>query len=206
MSPFIDPKDAVLLMIDHQSGLFQTVKDIAVQDLRRNATQLVKLAKLSGVPVITTASAPNGPNGPLMPELHQADPDAIFVPRNGEINSWDSQAFVDAVKATGRRTLVIAGVWTSVCVAFPALSAKKDGYDVYAVFDASGDISAAAAQVTMARLVQAGVVPTTTNAVGGELQKTWNRNDAAEYAAIYGELAPNYASAIESYYAPKQAA
>lgn len=206
MSIFINPDDAVLLMIDHQSGLFQTVKDIAVQDLRTNATQLVKLAKLSGVPVITTASAPDGPNGPLMPELHQVDPNATFVPRNGEINAWDSPLFVETVKATGRKTLIIAGVWTSVCVAFPALAAKAEGYDVYAVIDASGDISVAAAQVTMARLVQAGVIPTTTNAVAGEFQKTWNRNDAAEYAAIYGALAPNYASAIESHYAPRLAA
>lgn len=205
MSTFMNPDDAVLLMLDHQSGLFQTVKDITVQHLRSNAVQLVKTAKLVGMPVITSASEPDGPNGPLMPELHQADPSATFVRRNGEINAWDSPAVVAAVAATGRRTLIFAGVWTSVCVAFPALSAKAEGFEVYAVFDASGDLSVASAQVTLARLAQAGVVPTSTAAVVSELQKTWNRNDAAAYAEIYATIAPNYAAAIESFYVPKAA-
>jgi len=203
MSVFIAPADAALLMVDHQSGLFQTVKDIGVQQLRTNATSLARAAKLLSLPVITTASEPKGPNGPLMPEIAAILPDATYVPRNGEVNAWDAPAFAAAVRATGKRTLIIAGVWTSVCVVFPALSAVAEGFKVYAVIDASGDVSAVSAQVTTARLVQAGVIPTTTNAVVAELQKTWKRPDAAEFAAIYGAIAPNYAAVVESFYAAK---
>lgn len=199
MTTFIDPSNVALLLIDHQSGLFQTVKDIDVRQLRTNAVALASAAKLLSVPIITTASAPDGPNGPLMPEI-KSFPGTIFVPRNGEVNAWDAPAFPQAVKATGKGTLIIAGVWTSVCVAFPSLAALAEGYKVYAVIDASGDVSSAVAQVTTARLAQAGVVPTTTNAVVAELQKTWNRTEAADFAAIYGSTTPNYAAVVESFY------
>jgi nicotinamidase-related amidase len=195
----MDAADAALLLLDHQTGLFQTVKDIPVQDLRTNTLVLAKLAGLAKVPVITTASEPNGPNGPLMPELADAAPGATYVPRKGEISAWENPDFVKTVQATGRKTLIMAGVWTSVCVVFPALQAKAEGYHVYAVIDASGDVSPLASQVTLARLVQAGVVPITTNAVVSELQRTWNRPDAAKFGELYGVVAPNYRAAIESY-------
>lgn len=195
----IDPADAVLLMLDHQTGLFQTVKDIPLQELRTNATVLAKGAALAKVPVITTASEPNGPNGPLMPELHEAAPGAIYVGRKGEISAWENADFVKTVKGTGRKTLIMAGVWTSVCVVFPAIQAKAEGYDVYSVIDASGDMSPMASQVSLARLVQAGVVPITTNAVVGELQRTWSRPDAAKFAELYATFAPHYRAAIESF-------
>ena len=195
----IDPASAVLLMLDHQTGLFQTVGDIPIQELRTNATVLAKGAVLAKVPVITTASEPNGPNGPLMPELQEAAPGAIYVGRKGEISAWENPDFVKTVKGTGRKTLIMAGVWTSVCVVFPALQAKAEGYHVYAVIDASGDVSPMASQVTLARLVQAGVVPITTNAVIGEFQRTWNRPDAAKFADLYGAFAPHYRAATESY-------
>ncbi|HEV3299698.1 MAG TPA: hypothetical protein VG055_08650, partial [Planctomycetaceae bacterium] len=85
-----DPTDTVLLLLDHQSGLFQTVKDISVAQLRANTTALAKLATLHQIPVITTASVPDGPNGPLMPEIHEAAPHAVYVPRKGEVNAWDN--------------------------------------------------------------------------------------------------------------------
>ena len=191
--------DAVLLLLDHQTGLFQTVKDIPVDDLRRNTTTLAEVAELLKVPVITTASEPNGPNGPLMEELAAAAPNATYVGRKGEVSAWENADFVKAVEATGRKTLIMAGVWTSVCVVFPAVQAKAAGYDVYAVMDASGDVSEMANQVTLARLVQAGVIPITTNAVVSELHRTWNRPDAAKLAEIYGKAAPNYQAVIESY-------
>jgi nicotinamidase-related amidase len=134
-----------------------------------------------------------------MPELHEAAPGAIYVGRKGEISAWENADFVKTVKGTGRRTLIMAGVWTSVCVVFPALQAKAEGYDVYAVIDASGDISPLASQVTLARLVQAGVVPITTNAVVGEFQRTWNRPDAEKFAELYATFAPHYRAAIESF-------
>ncbi|HEX9850076.1 isochorismatase family protein [Candidatus Deferrimicrobium sp.] len=195
----LDPADTVILLLDHQSGLFQTVKDISVAELRTNTVILAKVAKLMKIPVITTASEPNGPNGPLMPEIHQNAPDAIYVPRKGEISAWDNEKFVETVRKTGRKTLIIAGVWTSVCVVFPALQAKADGYKVYTVMDASGDPSEMASRTTLARLTQAGIVPMSTNAVFCELQRTWNRPDAAEFAALYAAYAPNYNAVIESF-------
>ena len=128
----IDPADTVILLLDHQTGLFQTVKDISVAELRTNTVVLMKVAKLMKIPVITTASVPDGPNGPLMPEIQQYAPDATYVPRKGEISAWDNEDFVKTVRKTGKKTLIIAGVWTSVCVAFPALQAKAEGYKVYA--------------------------------------------------------------------------
>ena len=202
----IDPADTVILLLDHQSGLFQTVKDVPVAELRTNTVVLAKLAKLAKTPLITTASEPNGPNGPLMPEIKEAAPDAIYVPRKGEISAWDNEDFVKTVKSTGRKTLVIAGVWTSVCVAFPALQAKAEGYNVYFVTDASGDPSLLASQTTIARLTQAGVVPMSTNAVFCELQRTWNRPDAAQYAELYAAYSPNYQAVMESYQKAQDAA
>jgi nicotinamidase-related amidase len=195
----LDPSDTVVLLLDHQTGLFQTVKDIEVDDLRRNVEMIAKLATLLDIPVITTASEPNGPNGPLMPEIHRYAPHAVYVPRRGEVNAWDNGDFVDKVGSTGRRTLIMAGVWTSVCVMFPALDAKAAGFDVYAVIDASGDPSEMASRTTLARLVQGGVIPTSTNSLLSELHRTWRRPEAAELAKLYGLAAPNYAAVMESY-------
>src|SRR5215510_3516732 len=194
-----DTSDTVILLLDHQAGLFQTVKDISVSELRSNTIMLAKLATLLKLPVITTASEPNGPNGPLMPEIHEFAPHAVYVPRKGEVNAWDSADFVKTVNATGRKTLVIAGVWTSVCVAFPALDAKAAGYKVYAVHDASGDPSEFASRITMARLAQAGVVPTSANAVMCEFQRHWNRPNNEAFAALYAQVAPNYGVVMESF-------
>ena len=202
----IDPSDALILLLDHQSGLFQTVKDVPVADLRRNVEMIAKLATLLNIPVITTASEPNGTNGPLMPEIHRDAPHAIYVPRKGEVNAWDNDDFVAQVRSTGRKTLIMAGVWTSVCVMFPALDAHAAGYDVYAVLDASGDPSEMASRTSLARFVQGGVKPTSTNALLSELHRTWARPEAADLAQLYGLVAPNYAAVIESYVRAQQAA
>jgi len=202
----IDPSDAVIVLLDHQSGLFQTVKDIPVADLRRNVEMIAKLATLLNIPVITTASEPAGTNGPLMPEIHRDAPHAVYVPRKGEVNAWDNDDFVAEVKATGRRTLIMAGVWTSVCVMFPALDARAAGFDVYAVLDASGDPSEMASRISLARFVQGGVKPTSTNALLSELHRTWARPEAADLAQLYALAAPNYAAVIESYVRAQQAA
>ena len=201
-----DTSDVVILLLDHQAGLFQTVKDISVAELRANTMMLARLAALLRIPVITTASEPNGPNGPLMPEIHRDAPHAVYVPRKGEVNAWDNEDFVAAVRATGRKTLIMAGVWTSVCVMFPALDATVAGYKVYAVMDASGDPSEMASRTTLARFVQGGVVPTSTNAVLSEAHRTWNRPEAPKLAELYALVAPNYAAVIESYVKAQEAA
>lgn len=196
----INPDETLILLIDHQNGLFQLVKDISVPELRRNAIALAKVATLLKIPVITSASVPDGPNGPLIPEIRQAAPHAQYVGRRGEINVWDSADFVKAVEATGRKTLILAGTLTSVCMAFPAISAAAAGYTVYAVVDASGNWSKMATDLTIARIVQAGVIPIDTVAVISELQKTWNRPEAPEFANLYADQPmPHYRLLIESY-------
>ena len=99
--PIIDPDNAAMLLIDHQSGLFQTIHDMPFSAVRAHAVALARMATLAGMPVITTASVPQGPNGPLIPEIHASAPHAHYVARRGEINAWDNPDFVAAVKATG---------------------------------------------------------------------------------------------------------
>lgn len=196
----IAPQDAVMLLIDHQSGLFQLVKDIELPVLRSNVIALAKAAHLAKIPTITTASVPDGPNGPLIPEIHQVNPDAVFIPRTGQINAWDNPPWVEAIKKTKRKTLLIAGTLTSVCMAFPALSALVAGYKVFCIVDASGNWSKMATDLTVARVVQAGAMPIDTFAVLAELQSTWNRPDAMEFAAIFAEhVIPGYRALMESY-------
>src|SRR5712675_1333363 len=191
--------DSALLLLDHQSGLFQTVQDITIAELRANVMALARIATLLKLPVITTASVPDGPNGPLMPETAKLAPHAVYVPRHGEVNAWDNDLFVKAVRETGKKTLIMAGVWTSVCVMFPALDARAAGFNVYAVMDASGDPTEFVSRTTLARFTQAGIVPTSTNVTICELHRTWRRPEAAEIAEIYTVATPNYRAVMESY-------
>jgi nicotinamidase-related amidase len=196
----IDPNDAVLLLIDHQSGLFQLVRDIEQPVLRSNVTALAKVARLAKIPTFTTASVPDGPNGPLIPEIHECNPEAVYIARTGQINAWDNPAWVKAIEATKRKTLLIAGTLTSVCMAFPTLSALVAGYKVFCVVDASGNWSKMATDLTIARVSQAGAIPIDTYAVLAELMSTWNRPDAMEFAGVMVDhIVPPYRALMESY-------
>jgi nicotinamidase-related amidase len=195
----IEPANAAMVLIDYQSGLFQTLGDVPMPVLRANLTTLAQAATLASIPVITTASAPQGPGGTLIPEIRKYAPHAKYVPRHGEINAWDNSDFVAAVRVTGKWQLIVAGTITSVCVALPAIAAVSDGYQVFAVMDASGAYSKAAEAITLARIAQAGVVPMDIAAVCAELQQTWNRKDAAQWAEVYAAVFPKHQPRIESY-------
>ena len=196
----IDPDDAVMLLIDHQSGLFQLVRDMDQPTLRSHAIALARVSRLAKIPTFTTASVPDGPNGPLIPEIHQHNPDAVYIPRTGQINAWDNPAWVEAIKKTGRKTLIMAGTLTSVCMAFPALSALAEGYKVFCVVDASGNWSKMATDITIARVTQAGAFPIDTFALLAELMATWNRPDAMEFAQVMVDnIVPPFRALIESY-------
>lgn len=97
----IDPNDALMLLIDHQSGLFNVVRDLPIPDLRNYVIALAKTATLLNIPVLTTASVPDGPNGPLIPEIHQYAPHARYIPRTGQINTWDNPRFERQSKRVG---------------------------------------------------------------------------------------------------------
>ncbi|SKC83382.1 isochorismatase family protein [Ohtaekwangia koreensis] len=202
----INPDDAVFLFVDHQSGLVQTVHSMPVGELRRNLSALAKASQLLRIPAIYTASVPTGPNGPTLPEVKDNAPNAKYVNREGEINAWDSKEFVNAVKATGKKTLIISGMWTSVCVVYPALSALGEGYTVYAVADASGDITPEAHNLAMLRLTEAGAIPITVGAMLPELMKDWRRKEAGDFAKILAELVPNFQAVIEQYYKAQEVA
>jgi len=196
----IDPADAVMLLIDHQSGLFQLVKDIDMLRLRHNVSALAKVSRLAKLPTFTTASVPDGPNGPLIPEIHRYNPEAIHIPRTGQINAWDNPKWVEAIEKTGRKTLLIAATLTSVCLSFPTLSALAAGYRVFTIIDASGNWSSMATEITLARVVQAGAMPIDTYAVIAELMSTYDRADAMEFVdALVDHVVPQYRLLIESF-------
>src|SRR5512145_751927 len=130
--------DAALLLVDHQAGLISLVQDFPPSEFKNNVLAVAACGKYFKLPTILTTSFENGPNGPLVPELKEMFPNAPYIARPGNINAWDNEDFVKAVKKTGRKQLIIAGVVTEVCVAFPALSALEEGFDVFVVTDASG--------------------------------------------------------------------
>ncbi|GGH72410.1 nicotinamidase-related amidase [Filimonas zeae] len=193
-----NPADTAFLFIDHQAGFLQTITHISLAELRKNVSTLAKLAHTIQAPAIVTGIDPSGASGPVMPEILREAPKAIFIERDFEINVWDNEAFVKAVKATGKRTLVISGIWTSVCATFPALSALDDGYTVYAVADACGDITLQAHEAAVLRWQQAGIIPVSVNSIAAEMQQTWNRKDAGTFRDMYAGISPHYQALIES--------
>uniref|UniRef100_A0A914Y787 Isochorismatase-like domain-containing protein n=1 Tax=Panagrolaimus superbus TaxID=310955 RepID=A0A914Y787_9BILA len=134
----LNKDDAAVLLVDHQTGLLSLVRDIDPDKFKNNVLALAAAAKYFKLPTILTTSFEEGPNGPLVPELKEMFPDAPYIARPGQINAWDNEDFVKAVKATGKKQLIIAGVVTEVCVAFPALSAMEENFEVFVVTDASG--------------------------------------------------------------------
>ncbi|SER73512.1 Nicotinamidase-related amidase [Pseudomonas sp. NFACC02] len=195
--------NAAVLFVDHQTGLSNGIHDQSLPEYMAAVSALAKLAKTFKLPSVITTSAADGPNGPVLPVITQTLPDASIIHRPGEINAWDNEDMVAAVKKTGRRKLIIAGVSTEVCVAFVALSAIKAGYEVYAVIDASGTWNKLVQEVAIARMVQAGVVPMTWVAVAAEMQADWRHESGQTLAGIMGEHLPFYGNLYASYVASR---
>jgi nicotinamidase-related amidase len=190
--------NAAVLLIDHQSGLLSLVRDYSPDEFRNNVLALADIAKHFRLPTILTTSFEDGPNGVIMPELKAAFPDAPFIPRPGQINAWDNGEFVAAVKKTGRKQLIMAGVVTDVCVAFPALSALEEGYQVFVVVDASGTFNKSVRDAALMRMAQAGAVMINWFALACELARDW-RNDMEGLAGLLGGHLPAYQNLITSY-------
>ncbi|KTT49485.1 hypothetical protein SB11R_11125 [Pseudomonas oryzihabitans] len=194
----LDKNDAVVLLIDHQAGLISLVQDFTPSDFKNNVLALANSAKFFGLPAILTTSFEQGPNGPLVPELIELFPEAPYIARPGQINAWDNQDFVAAIKATGRKQLIIAGVVTDVCVAFPALAAIAEGFDVFVVTDASGTFDKTVQQAAWARMSAAGVQLMNWFSVACELHRDW-RNDIEGLGALLSNHIPNYRNLMTSY-------
>jgi len=194
----LDKEQAAVLLVDHQAGLLSLVRDFNPDQFTNNVLALADLAKYFKLPTILTTSFEDGPNGPLMPELKQLFPDAPYIPRPGQINAWDNDDFVGAVKATKRKQLIIAGVVTEVCVAFPALAAIEEGYDVFVVTDASGTFNAVTRDSAWDRMTAAGAQLMGWFGVACELHRDW-RNDVEGLGTLFANHIPDYKNLMTSY-------
>ena len=194
----LDKNDAAMLLVDHQTGLLSLVRDIDPDKFKNNVLATADLAKYFGLPTILTTSFEDGPNGPLVPELKEMFPEAPYIARPGNINAWDNEDFVKAVKATGKKQLIIAGVVTEVCVAFPALSAIEEGFDVFVITDASGTFNQMTRDAAWERMSQAGVQLMTWFGAACELHRDW-RNDIEGLGALFSSHIPDYRNLINSF-------
>ncbi|RFA30807.1 hydrolase [Alkalilimnicola ehrlichii] len=194
----LDKDNAAVLLIDHQAGLLSLVRDFDPDTFKNNVLALADLAKYFNLPTILTTSFENGPNGPLVPELKEAFPEAPYIARPGQINAWDNEEFVAAIKATGKKQLIVAGVVTEVCVAFPALSALAEDFEVFVVTDASGTFNAVTRDAAWDRMSAAGAQLMSWFAVACELHRDW-RNDVEGLGALFSNHIPDYRNLIASY-------
>ncbi len=194
----LDKNNAAVLLVDHQCGLLSLVRDIEPDKFKNSVLALADSAKYFKLPTILTTSFEDGPNGPLVPELKKILPDAPYIARPGQINAWDNEHFVKAIKATGKKQLIIAGVVTEVCVAFPALSALEEGYEVFVVTDASGTFNEVTRQSAWSRMSAAGAQLMTWFGIACELHRDW-RNDIEGLGSLFSNHIPDYRNLITSY-------
>jgi len=175
LSALLTPQDSVLILIDHQPFQFANLHSHEPTMVVNNVVGLAKTAKLFGVPtILTTVLEERG--GYLIKALQDVFPEQKPIDRTF-INTWEDERVVAAVKKTGRNKLIMAALWTEICLAMPAIQAAGEGYEVYAVTDASGGVTAEAHEMAVRRMVQAGVIPITWMAVAGELQRDWAREE-----------------------------
>lgn len=198
----LDKNNAAVLLVDHQAGLLSLVRDIEPDRFTNNVLALADAAKYFGLPTILTTSFEQGPNGPLMPELKSLFPDAPYIARPGQINAWDNEDFVKAVKATGKKQLIIAGVVTEVCVAFPVLDAIEAGFEVFVITDASGTFNELTRDSAWHRMTAAGAQLMTWFGMACELHRDW-RNDVEGLGTLCANHIPDYKNLITSYNALK---
>ena len=190
----LTPENSAVIFIDHQPQMTFGVAGIDRQALVNNVLLLAKAARIFGVPTILTTVETKSFSGHMWPQLLDVFPDIEPVERTS-MNSWEDPGFVRAVAAAGRKKLIMAALWTEVCLAFPALEALRDGYEVYAVEAASGGTSVMAHDAAMRRIEQAGAVPMTALQVLLEYQRDWARKETydavievvKEHCGAYGQ-------------------
>jgi nicotinamidase-related amidase len=196
MNPANTPKrltreSAVLLLVDHQIGLYTGVRDADVLHLKHNVVGLTRAMLALKVPVIVTTTSEKM-WGPLIPELAEVLRGVKIVERT-TVNAWDEKRVADAVKATGRKKLIVTGISTDVCLAFPAIAALADGFESYAVIDASGGFTQTQVDMGILRMQQAGVVPVSYSNVAVEILAD---NAAPEAEAVYAALSMPFSGLV----------
>lgn len=190
----LTPENCTVVFIDHQPQMTFGVTSIDRQSLFNNTIGLAKAAKVFDVPVILTTVETETFSGNMWPQLTDIFPGQKLFERTS-MNAWEDKPFVAEVERLGRKKLVIAALWTEVCLAFPAIQAMEAGYEVYAVDDASGGTSEAAHRCAMQRVVQAGAVPVTWQQVMLEFQRDWAKRETydavmqivLEHSGAYGQ-------------------
>jgi len=198
----LSPADHILILIDHQSQMAFATKSIDAVTLRNNTALVARAAAGFGVSTILTTVAEKTFSGPMFDEIKNAFPDAAVIDRTS-MNTWEDARIADRVNSIGKGRIVLGGLWTSVCIVGPALSAIDQGFEVYVIADACGDVSDEAHERAMQRMIQAGARPITSLQYLLELQRDWARGEtydmttgiARQYGGSYG-LGIIYAKAI----------
>jgi len=176
----LTPKNAALVLIDYQPPQIYTVRSMETGRMINNVIALTRLAKVFGLPIVlSTVNVSNGVNQDTIPQLKSEIPNVRSYDRT-QINAWEDAEFVAAVKATGRRKLLMGALWTEACLLFPTLDALKEGYEIYPVVDALGGTTVEAHQIALQRMYQAGAQPTSWNSVACELQRDWARKETVK--------------------------
>lgn len=191
-SSLLKRSDTVLLLVDHQVGLLSGVRDIGTAELANNVAALAKAANILGVPVIVTNVGPGDLWGPLIPELASEIGDTKVIQRTA-VNAWDDPKVVEAVKATGRKQILIAGISLEVCAALPAMSAYEQGYDARVVLDASGTFNQAKRQAGIQRLTVTGIPLTDYGTASVELL---GDNADPKSGDVYGAMNMSFANIV----------
>ena len=194
--PLLEPADCALILVDEQAGLAFAAGSQDPQILRNNGLAVAKTAVAFDLPVVVSTSASKVYSGPLMPAFREALPNVTPIERRN-MNLWEDDAVRAAITATGKRTLIIAGMLTETCVSFPVLSALSEGYQVYVVADACGGLTPTSHDLALRRMAAAGAVMTSWLQLLLEFQRDWTRHDTYENArAIVVEHGGGYGTGL----------
>lgn len=202
----LNKNDSMLLILDLQVGLYQLVRDFDATLYRDNMIAHAALGKLFDLPVVMTTSAQQGPNGPLPKEILDMYPDAPLIKRQGEVDAWDNPDFRAAIRATGKKQIIVAGIVTDVCTAFLALSLRAEGYSVWANIEASGTTTPLIRDISNDRMQLSGVQVVSLFSIVCDLMRDWRNTPGAatvlpwldQYMPVYGYLARGHLAAIEN--------
>ena len=183
----LTPQNCAIAFIDYQEGQYATVGSASREEIDLGVVTLAQLARAYEIPtVVTTVAVGMGVNKPTIDDITRELPGITEIDRTG-VNSWEDADFRAAIEVTGRKKIVMAGLWTEVCLAFPTLDMLLEGYEIYPVIDAVGGVSAVTHQTAIDRMLQAGAQPITSLAFGCELMRNWARPDADRYRTIIND-------------------
>lgn len=202
----LEKNNSVLVVLDLQVGLYHTARDWDPTLFRNNMIAHAAIGKLFDLPVVLSTSAETGPNGPLPKEILDMYPDAPLIKRNGEVGAWDNEEFRAAIRATGKKQVIIAGIVTDVCTAFLALALRAEGYSVWANIEASGTTTALIRDTANSRMQQAGVQLVSLFAIVCDLMRDWRNMPGTpevlpwldQYFPAYGYIARSHGAAVQN--------